>query len=138
MDDRGIVVRFPTTATYSLLQRILTGSEAHYVSIQLVTQIFSVEIMRPEREADHLPPSSVEDKKICGAYLHFIIRLHNELRDKFTFHWLFAKCRPQATDCVTQILVEQTDISYTAGVTCLRCDQRRFGGIFFLHLRIRP
>jgi hypothetical protein len=39
--------------------------------IQLVPGAFSLEVKRPEREADHSPPSSAEVKEWLDLYLHF-------------------------------------------------------------------
>jgi hypothetical protein len=55
-------VRIPAEARdFSLLHSGQTGSGAHQ-PVQLVQGAFSQEINRPEREADHSPPSRAEVK----------------------------------------------------------------------------
>jgi hypothetical protein len=44
--------------------------------IQWVTGDLSPAVKRPEREADHSPPSSAEVKGCLALYLHSPIRLH--------------------------------------------------------------
>jgi hypothetical protein len=46
-------------------------------SIQWVQGALSLGIKRPEREADHSPPSSAEVKECVELYLHSPIRLHD-------------------------------------------------------------
>jgi hypothetical protein len=65
-------VRFPAgTRDFSLLH-----------SIQWVLVPLSPELKRPGREADHLPPSSDEVKKLVEMYLHSPICL-NPLKTEF-------------------------------------------------------
>jgi hypothetical protein len=47
---------------FSLLHIVQTGSEAHPVAYPLGTGGSSPELQRPEREADHSPPTSAEVK----------------------------------------------------------------------------
>jgi hypothetical protein len=44
--------------------------------IQWVLGALSLGVKRPEREADHSPPSSAEVKECVELYLHSPIRLH--------------------------------------------------------------
>jgi hypothetical protein len=63
LDDRGSSVRFPAGAgNFSLHHRVQKGSGAHQTPIQWVQRAPSLGIKRPEREADHSPPSSAEVK----------------------------------------------------------------------------
>jgi hypothetical protein len=70
-DDRGSGVRFPAVArNFSLLHRVQKGSAAHLVSYPMGTGGSFPGVKRPDREADHSPPSSAE--QVCVAlYFHF-------------------------------------------------------------------
>jgi hypothetical protein len=63
--DRVYRVRFPAGAgNFSLHHRVQNGSGAHPASsIQWVPGALSPGVKRPEREAEHLPPSSAEVKE---------------------------------------------------------------------------
>jgi hypothetical protein len=47
--------------------------------IQWVPRALSLGLKRPEREADHSPPSSAEVKECVELYLHSPIRLHEQM-----------------------------------------------------------
>jgi hypothetical protein len=64
LDDRGSRVRFPAEAgNFSLHHRVQNGSGAHPASYPMGTRDLSLRVERPEREADHSPPSSAEVKE---------------------------------------------------------------------------
>jgi hypothetical protein len=58
LDDRAIEVRSPTGADFSSSSCVQTGSGAHPASYPMGTGGKA----RPERDADHKPPSSAEVK----------------------------------------------------------------------------
>jgi hypothetical protein len=63
LDDRDSRVRFPAWAgNFSLHHRVQNGSGAHPDSYPMGIGSPSLEVKRPEREADHSPPSSAEVK----------------------------------------------------------------------------
>jgi hypothetical protein len=49
---------------------VQTGSGAHPASYPVGTAALSLRVKRPEREADHSPPSSAEVKECVELYLH--------------------------------------------------------------------
>jgi hypothetical protein len=68
LEDTGMVwmigVRFPTEAgNFPLRRHVHTGSGAHPASYPLSIGGFSPGVKRPEREANHSPPSSAEVKE---------------------------------------------------------------------------
>jgi hypothetical protein len=64
LDDRGFRVRFPAGAgNVSLHHRVQNGSGPTQLPIQWVPGALSLGVKRPEREADHSPPSSAEVKE---------------------------------------------------------------------------
>jgi hypothetical protein len=68
LDDRGSAVRFPAgSGNFSLHHRVQNGSGSHPASHPMGTRGSFLEIKRPEREADHLPPSSAEVKAFQTA-----------------------------------------------------------------------
>jgi hypothetical protein len=61
LDNQMIEVRFPAGAwNFSIRHRVKTGSGTHKVSYPMGTKNLSLGVKRPEREADHSPPSSAE------------------------------------------------------------------------------
>jgi hypothetical protein len=61
---------------FSLRHIIHTGSGAQQASCLICTGDVSLEVKRPEREADHSPPSSAVVNNAWNGPL-FFIRLHN-------------------------------------------------------------
>jgi hypothetical protein len=49
---------------FSLLHVVQTGSWAHPASYPVGTGVLSSGVKRPEREADHSPPTNAEVKKV--------------------------------------------------------------------------
>jgi hypothetical protein len=90
LDDRGSRVRLPAGAGYfSLHHRIQNGSGAHPASYPMGTRGFSLGVKRPERKADHSPPSSAEVKNAWSytstpQYVFMAWCLVKQ-RDNFTF-----------------------------------------------------
>jgi hypothetical protein len=77
LDDRGSTVRFPVgTGDFFLHHRLQNGSGAHPASYPMGTRGSSLGIKRPEREADHSPPSSAEVKECVELHRYSLIRLH--------------------------------------------------------------
>jgi hypothetical protein len=63
LDDRAIEVRSPTGADFSSSPCVQTGSAAHPASYPMGTGgSFPGGKARPERDADHSPPSNAEVK----------------------------------------------------------------------------
>jgi hypothetical protein len=63
VDDRGSRVRFPTGAgNFSFHHRVQNGSGAQSPSFSMGTRGSFPEVKRPEREAEHSPPSNAEVK----------------------------------------------------------------------------
>jgi hypothetical protein len=62
---------------FSLHHRAQTGSGAHPASYPMGTRGSFLGVKRPERKADHSPPSSAKVKVCVGIYLHSPIRLHD-------------------------------------------------------------
>jgi hypothetical protein len=58
---------------------VQTGCGAHPAYYQMGTGFLSLGVKRPEREADHSPPSSAEVKECVELYFHSPIRLHDVL-----------------------------------------------------------
>jgi hypothetical protein len=78
LDDRGSRVRFPAGLKifpFTIASR--TVLEPTQPSIQWVPWALSLGVKLPEREADHLPPSSAEVKEWVELYLHSPIPLHS-------------------------------------------------------------
>jgi hypothetical protein len=80
---KGVVIFLVTTASRPALGPTQPP-------IQLVLGALSLGIKRPDREADHSPPSSAEVKECVELYLHSLnmpswrcVKL--KLRDNFTF-----------------------------------------------------
>jgi len=75
--------------------------------IQYVPWTFSPEVKRPEREADHSPPSSAEIKNVWSYISPLSISLHglvlNEKTDLFTA-WYLVKHRDYLTFSFTVII----------------------------------
>jgi hypothetical protein len=67
---------------FLLLHVVQTGSGAHPASYPVGDGGFSPGVKRPEHEADHLPPASVEVKKMWNLYNHFRICLHGVVLNK--------------------------------------------------------
>jgi hypothetical protein len=70
-------VRIPARAgnfSFDIVHRTALGPTQP--PIQWVPGALSLEVKRPEREADHSPPSSVEVKGCVELNLHSPIRLH--------------------------------------------------------------
>jgi hypothetical protein len=63
LDVRGVEVRVPVGSSISLLHIVQTGYGVHPTSYPMGTGALSPGVKRPEREADHLPPTSAEVKK---------------------------------------------------------------------------
>jgi hypothetical protein len=63
-------------ANFSLHHRVQNDSGAHPASHPMGTKGSFPGLKRPEREADHSPPSSAEVKECVELYLHSPIRLH--------------------------------------------------------------
>jgi hypothetical protein len=65
LDDRGSRVRFPAGAgNFSLHHRCVQNSSgAHPASYPMGIKALSLGVKRPERQADHSPPSSAEVKE---------------------------------------------------------------------------
>jgi hypothetical protein len=64
LDERGSTVRFPAGAGIFLFTPVSgTALEPTHPPIQWVPGALSLEVKRPEREADHSPPSSAEVKE---------------------------------------------------------------------------
>jgi hypothetical protein len=71
LEDRGPRVRFPPRAgNFSLHHRVQKGSGAHPASYLMGTRTLSLGVKRPEHEADHSPPSSVEVEVCVELYSH--------------------------------------------------------------------
>jgi hypothetical protein len=91
LDDRGTRVRFPAEAgNFSLHHRVQNGSGPTQPPIQWVPGVLSLGVERPEREADHSPPSSTEVQEWVELYLHSPNTsswrgAHLKHRDNFTF-----------------------------------------------------
>jgi hypothetical protein len=70
-DDSSSRVRFPAVAgIFSLYHRVQNGSGAHRASYPTGKRGSFPRVRRPEREADHSPPSSTEVKECVELYLH--------------------------------------------------------------------
>jgi hypothetical protein len=61
LDDRGFESR-QELGIFSLHRRVQIGSGAHIASYPMGTGALSLRVKLPEREADHSPSSSAEDK----------------------------------------------------------------------------
>jgi hypothetical protein len=71
LQERGSRVRFPAEAGYfSLHYHVQNGSGAHPASYLMGIGSCFMGVKRPEREGDHLPPSSAEVKDCVELYLH--------------------------------------------------------------------
>jgi hypothetical protein len=61
LDDRGYRIRFPAGAgNFSLHHRVQNGSGAHSAPYPMGIRGFFPRVKRPEREAYHSPPSTVD------------------------------------------------------------------------------
>jgi hypothetical protein len=94
LEDQGSRVRFLAgVGNFSLHRRVQNGSDAHPASYPIGRGALSLGVKRPEREADHPPPSSVGVKECVELYLHsqyvFIAWCLVKHRDKFTFTILY-------------------------------------------------
>jgi hypothetical protein len=75
--DQGSRVHFPVGAgNFSLHHCVLNSFGAHPASYQMGARGSFLGLKRPEREADHSPPSSAEVKECVDLYLHSPIRPH--------------------------------------------------------------
>jgi hypothetical protein len=61
---------------FSLRHHVQTGSGDHPASYPIGTEAVSLGVKRPEREADHSPPSSAEVQEFVELYFHAPISLH--------------------------------------------------------------
>jgi hypothetical protein len=91
LDDWGSRVRFPAGAgNFSLNHRVQTGSGTHPASYLMGTGgVLYLGVKRPEREADHSPPSGAEVNNAWSYTSTPPMRLHGvviKLRDNFTFN----------------------------------------------------
>jgi hypothetical protein len=89
-----IGVRVPEGAgNFSLHHSVQNGSVAHPTSYSMGTRALSLGVKRPEREADHSPPSSTEVKECVELYLHslyaFMAWCLVKHRNNFTFALIF-------------------------------------------------
>jgi hypothetical protein len=77
LDDRGSGVRFSAGAgNFSHHHRVQNGSGAYPASYSRATGALSLGVKRPERKADHSPPSSAEVKNAWNYTSTLPIRLH--------------------------------------------------------------
>jgi hypothetical protein len=77
LDDRGSRIQLPGRAgNFSLHHRVQNGSGVHQASYRMGIRGSFPDVKRPGREADHLPPSSVQVKRWVELYLHSPILLH--------------------------------------------------------------
>jgi hypothetical protein len=77
MDDRGSRVRLPAGLEIFIFTTVSrTALGPTQPPIQWVLGAISLRVKRPDREADHSPPSSAEVKECVELYLHYQIRLH--------------------------------------------------------------
>jgi hypothetical protein len=71
LDDRGYRVRFPAGMGIFLFTTASgTSLGPTQPPIQWVPGAFTLGLKRPEREADHSPPSNAEVKECLEQYLH--------------------------------------------------------------------
>jgi hypothetical protein len=64
LEDRGSRVRFPVVGgNFPLHHRVQDGSGVHPAGYPMGNRGSFMEEKRPEREADHLPPSTAENKE---------------------------------------------------------------------------
>jgi hypothetical protein len=66
LDGRGSIPN--RIRSFSFLHSVQTGTEANPASYPKITGVISLEVKRPEREANHSPPSSVEIKNGGTVY----------------------------------------------------------------------
>jgi len=80
--------RFPAEARiFSSSQHIQTRPEAHPVSYPVCNGVSSPKVIRPDRKADHSPPSSVEVKNVSEFGLGPLIQnLTSETYDSIFEH----------------------------------------------------
>jgi hypothetical protein len=77
LDDLGSRVRLPAGAgNFYIHHRVQNGSGAHPASYPMGIRGPFLGVKRPEREADHSPPSSADVKECVELYLHSPVRLH--------------------------------------------------------------
>jgi hypothetical protein len=77
LDDRGSTVRFPAgSGNFSFHYRVKNGSGDHLASYLMGTRGSLPGEKRPEREADHSPPSSAEVKNAWSYTSTPPIHLH--------------------------------------------------------------
>jgi hypothetical protein len=77
LDDRGSGVQFPAGAgNFSLHHHVQNGSGPPSLLSNGYQGALSLEVKRPEREADHSPPSSAEVKNAWGYTFTLPIQLH--------------------------------------------------------------
>jgi hypothetical protein len=82
LDDRGSKVRFPAGAgNFSLHHHVQNGSGTHPASYPVGTRGSLPRVKRPEREADHSPPSSAEVKNAWSYTSTPPIRLYGVMLD---------------------------------------------------------
>jgi hypothetical protein len=90
MDHGEIAVQFPAEDRhFSLLLNIDIVSESHPASYSVGTGALSPGVMRPEREADHLSPSTAEVTKSGATHL-FPLGLHGVHGDNINFTFYLA------------------------------------------------
>jgi hypothetical protein len=91
LDDRGIVVPFPSVAwiCFCLHESVHTSSASHLASIQWVPEDPSLEVTRPGREADHSPSSSAE---VMNTWSHSSTRPFSIMASTLTILPLVLTC----------------------------------------------
>jgi hypothetical protein len=67
MDERGSIPGRCNDWNFSLRRQVQTGSAAYPASYQMGIGVLTQGIKRPEREADHSPPSSAEVRNVWSC-----------------------------------------------------------------------